>query len=78
MRNIPYLIGACSLLQMACGTAEAGRRVRTDCQKNLGDGRILVQDGTVLPDDARFKVVSYKASRTDDGWSYGPCTVELR
>lgn len=54
-----------------CGQAET--KMKLNCQQNLDDGRILVTDGRLLPSTGRYKVESYEPTRSDNGWSYGPC-----
>jgi hypothetical protein len=62
------------------GTAHAATKFSTMCQKRLSDGEIMVSDGTKLPAsyEGGFKVVSYRATRTGDGWSFGPCVITPR
>jgi hypothetical protein len=69
------LVLACIVLSR--GEARAATPIQTNCQKNLSDGRILVVDGRVLPENSRFKILSYRAVRQDSGWSYGPCTLKV-
>ena len=57
--------------------AQSSVRMNLTCQKNLSDGRILVSDGRLLPDNARFKVISYRETSRDGGWSQGPCVLDV-
>jgi hypothetical protein len=75
---IARLMSVALLLVLGTG-AEAGIRVKTTCQKNIGDGRILVEDSSVLPSEtSTFKVLKFKAARTDGDWAYGPCLLDAR
>lgn len=70
---------AIALLVLTLGVAEAGVRVKTTCQKNLSDGRILVEDFSTLPsENATFKVLKFKAAKKDGDWAYGPCVLDAK
>lgn len=63
---------------MMLGSAHAAQRVKVDCWKRLRDGDIHV-DTTKHPElNSGFKVLSYKANRKTDEWSYGSCVVVAR
>ena len=66
-----------ALLVLVTISAHAATRLPTQCQKNEGDGRVLMVDGRILPPNARFKVLSYRATRRDGDWSYGPCVLSV-
>ena len=57
--------------------APARSRMTMACQRNLDDGRTLISDGRLIPDGARTKIVSYRPTRRETGWSYGTCTVDV-
>ncbi len=76
MRATALITIACVLLFLTA-SAEAGTKMTMQCQQNLSDGRVLVSDGTLLPENARFKVLSYKPARKSDGWSYGTCVLDV-
>ena len=58
--------------------ASAAGLLFTSCQKNLSDGRVLIQDFTVLPsDDATFRVLKFQATKREGDWSTGPCIIEV-
>lgn len=57
--------GAASPIQMAI-----------PCQQNLSDGRVLI-DGSLLPAQARYKVLHYAPNRSEGGWSYGQCQLSV-
>lgn len=69
---------ACVLMTVLPGWAWAGPVIETMCQKNLGDGRVLVQDEKVLPsENATFTVLSFRRTGGDDAWAEGPCTIKV-
>ena len=58
--------------------ASAGLKMRTDCQKNRDDGRVIADLGGRSPDEVRFKVLSYEPRSTEAGpWSFGRCLIEI-
>jgi hypothetical protein len=78
-RKRGYLLLIALALAMTSSSAQAGQRVSTSCRKRLSDGDIIASDTRKLPElDSGFKVLRYKANRTSDGWSYGPCVLETR
>jgi len=63
-------------LLLAATAAEAGPRRTVDCQKNMEDGRVLV-DGRQAG-DRRYRVLRYDMMRNEGLWSYGRCVIEYR
>ena len=66
--------------------ASAGRKMKTDCQKNRTDGRVIADLGGKSPDEVRFKVLSYESRSTEETgawsfgsgtWSFGRCLIEI-
>ena len=58
--------------------ASAGLKMRTDCQKNRTDGRVIADLGGRSPDAVRFKVLSFEPRPTEAGpWSFGRCLIEI-
>jgi hypothetical protein len=58
--------------------ASAGLKMRTDCQKNRTDGRVIADLGGRSPDEVRFKVLSFEPRPTEAGpWSFGRCLIEI-
>jgi hypothetical protein len=58
--------------------ASAGLKMRTDCQKNRSDGRVIADLGGKSPDEVRFKVLSFEPRPTEAGpWSFGRCLIEI-
>lgn len=55
----------------------AGIIMAVKCQQNLSDGRILVSEGNLLPENARYKVLSYTPISNQGGWSYGECKLNM-
>ncbi len=65
------------LLVLASGaSAEAGSRMTVSCQKNMEDGRILVDGRRV--GNSGYRVLRYDMMRNEGLWSYGRCLIELR
>lgn len=65
-----------AILLAASTAAEAGPRRVVDCQKNMEDGRVLV-DGRQAG-DRRYRVLRYDMMRNEGLWSYGRCVIEYR
>jgi hypothetical protein len=58
--------------------ASAGLKMKTDCQKNRTDGRVIADLGGRSPDAVRFKVLSFEPRPTEAGpWSFGRCLIEI-
>ena len=58
--------------------ASAGLKMKTDCQKNRTDGRVIADLGGRSPDEVRFKVLSFEPRPTEAGpWSFGRCLIEI-
>ena len=76
MRQIGALI-VMILIVSSNANAQGSARMKTICQKNLSDGRILVVDGRVIPDNATFKVIKYRPKSRDSVWSTGPCIIAV-
>ena len=58
--------------------AVAALKMRTDCQKNRTDGRVIADLGGRSPDEVRFKVLSFEPRSTEAGpWSFGRCLIEI-
>jgi hypothetical protein len=47
------------------------------CQQNRSFRRILVSNGTMLPNESRFNVLSYRPTQQDSDWSHGPYLVAM-
>jgi len=58
------MFGAVSLWSV---DASAGLQMRTDCQKNRTDGRVIADLGGRSPDEVRFKVLSFEPRPTEAG-----------
>ena len=72
-------LSAAALSAAMMSGVQAGVRVNTTCQKNLSDGRILVEDYKTLPsENAIFKVLKFKAKSKDGDWAYGPCLLDAK
>ena len=56
--------------------AQAGPRAMVSCQKNMEDGRVLV-DGREVG-DRRYRVLRYDMMRSEGLWTYGRCLIEFR
>ena len=67
---------AASIVMLVSTNVDAKSRMTITCQKNMDDGRILV-DGTQLPPNATYKVKSFHPTSRDSIWSYGTCVIEL-
>ncbi len=69
------MFGAIALWSMG---ASAGLKMRTDCQRNGTDGRVIADLGGRSPDEVRFKVLSFEPKSTEAGpWSFGRCLIEI-
>lgn len=69
------ILAALILAVPAVADARSSTTMTLMCQKNLGDGRILVSNGDRLPPNSTFKVIKYRPTSRDGIWSTGPCTV---
>jgi hypothetical protein len=69
-------IVASTIVVLVSTQVDAKSRMTIACQKNMDDGRILV-DGTQLPTNATYKVKSFHSTSRDGTWSYGTCVIEL-
>lgn len=49
------------------------------CQQNTSDGRILISDGTLIPETIkRYKMKSYRPTGImSPGWTTGTCVVSV-
>ncbi len=77
MRLVALMI-VTTLMTSSAADAQNNVKVKTICQKNLREGRILVKDGRILPDNARFRIVAYKPTSRDGIWSSGSCVVVVK
>jgi hypothetical protein len=74
--NTRFLAIVASAVVLVSTQVDAKSRMTIACQKNMDDGRILV-DGTQLPANATYKVKSFHPTSRDGIWSYGTCVIEL-
>ena len=52
--------------------------MQLECQQNTNDGRILVANGDMLPQGARYRVKTYRPTKnTGDGWTTGSCVLVI-
>jgi hypothetical protein len=61
----------------AADAAQADMLVKMNCQKSLSDGRILVANAHALPTGSKFKIVGFQATESANGWSTGPCLLDV-
>ena len=73
------MIAAVSLLCLGAPAAQAaGPEMIVPCQQNTTDQRILVSDYRLLPEKARFKILSYRPQRVSaDTWTNGECRIQI-
>ena len=57
--------------------ASAGLKIRTDCQKNRDDGRVIADLGGRSPDTVSYKVLSFEPKFESGPWSFGRCLIEI-
>ena len=60
-----------------CVDASAGLKMRTDCQKNRTDGRVIADLGGRSPDTVSYKVLSFEQKSASGLWTFGRCLIEI-
>ncbi len=56
-------------------SAKDSLTIRTECQQNTDNNKILIVDGSLIP-EGRYKINAYTPIRRDDDmWTHGPCAI---
>lgn len=66
------------LIAVGSSSAAQAYQITTGCQKSLMDGRLLFSDGRVIPEGAETRIMGYNPSRTENGWTFGLCRVDIK
>lgn len=61
----------------AAESAEQQVNMTVPCQQNRDSGKILIEDGSLIPKNARYRVLQYNPRELVDTWTHGKCVIRI-